>query len=122
MNSRFERTKLEELKFKVGDKIMGYHRGLGMNTLVAGTIVKAKQETSIFGANLYEVELEKEFELHEKAKFHLRENEAVKFDKEQFLIALEHSNKSGLYSQKSLEEHQLMIRAIYNQKLPDELR
>lgn len=119
---RFERKKLEELRFKVGDKIMGYHRGLGMNTLVAGTITKAEQEVSVFSENSYEVELEKEFELHEGAKFHLQENEAVKFDKEQFLIALEHFSKSGIYNQKSYEEHQLMIKAVYQTKLPYELR
>lgn len=116
---RFERKKLEELKFKVGDKIMGYHRGLGMNALVAGTITKAEQEASIFSENSYEVELEKEFELQKGAKFHLQENEAVKFDKEQFLIALEHFSKNGIYAQKSFEEHQLMIKAIYQTKLSD---
>ncbi len=111
---RFERTKLDELKFKVGDKIMGYHRGMSVHTLVAGTVIKAEQETSIFGSNSYDVELEKEFELHDGAMFHLREDEAVKFDKERFLSALEHSNRSCMYNEKSIEEHQLMMRDIYS--------
>ena len=58
----FDRKKdeLPPFVYNVGDKIMGYYTGMGMNMLVGGEIVEKKQSTSYLDDNEYKVKLEPE--------------------------------------------------------------
>jgi len=54
----FEREKLQPLKYKVGDKIMGFHKFIGGEMLVGGEVIGVEQSTSYLVDNKYCVKLD----------------------------------------------------------------
>ena len=94
----FDRKKddLIPLKYKVGDKIMGYNKSLGCDTLVGGVIIGAEQSTSYLGDNKYDVKIEHELcekdvaEGDAKITWWINEKEAMPFDQEIWNKAARH--------------------------------
>lgn len=69
----------EPLKYNIGQKVMGYHEGIGGNFFVAGTIIECEQSTNLFSPNSYKV-----YGIDIDIGGHLNENEIILFDQELF--------------------------------------
>lgn len=113
--ARFEREKPDPAKFKVGDKIMGYHFGSGVMILVAGEVVKVDQPLSFFSSNSYDVLLMKDLdpELKDGATFSIKEDEAVPLNEERLKKAIVHWQNEMRLRAESGEEHLLMLKELY---------
>lgn len=123
MIGAFDREEKEPLKFKVEDKIMGYHTGHGAWILVAGKIVSAKQPMSYIYDNEYEVELIPELlddSMKEGTTFHLPEKEARPFDGVRVLQAIEHWKNEMRLRADAAQEHIKMLKLLYPENYKDE--
>lgn len=113
---RFEKDKPDPAEFKVGDKIMGYHFGLGAMMLVAGEVVEVEQPLSVFSQNSYEVKIIKEIldeDMKEGITLALKEDEATSFDEERIKKAIIHWKNEMRLRAESGKEHLLMLKELY---------
>lgn len=124
MVGTFEREEKEPLKFKVEDKIMGYHTtGYGALMLVAGEIVGAEQSTDYLHDNEYEVKLIPELlddSMKEGVTYHLPEKEARPFDGVRVLRAIEHWKNEMRLKADASGEHIKMLKLLYPENYKDE--
>lgn len=119
----FERQEKEPLKFKVGDKIMGYYTGHGAWVLVAGEIVEAKQSGTYLQDNNYDVRLIPELlddSMKEGVTFQLSEKEARPFDETRALQAIKHWKNEMRLRAEAHEEHVMMLKLLYPENYQDE--
>lgn len=113
----FDRKKEDiiPLKYKVGDKIMGYHSSIGCHVLVGGTVVEVEQSGSYLNENRYKVTLEPELCDGEKVKevtWWIDENEVQLFKQDLWDRAVNHWKTHGELNRKSYLEFIRMHRAL----------
>lgn len=123
MVATFEKQEKDPLKFRIGDKIMGYHTGPGIWTLVAGEIVDAKQSNSYIRDNEYNVRLIPELldnGMKEGVIFHIPENKARPFDEVRVLQAIKHWKNEIRLRAEALEENISMLKLLYPEDYKDE--
>ena len=78
-----QREKPKSLKFKVGDKVMGFHRFGGNQVLVGGAVIKAKATTDHISDNSYSVKMLEEIPQPEEYKreiWNIEEYQLAKLD------------------------------------------
>jgi len=112
--SKFE-LKERPLLYKLNDRVMGYHRGI-CSGLVAGTIVIAEQDKSMFSHNKYSILLEREFitdlAYNKGATLTLNENEIIMFNEDMFKESMIHYKNMLYHQDEATKEHTLMIKSI----------
>ncbi len=106
------------LKYKIGDKIMGYHSNVGWHGLVGGEIIEVEQSKSYLSDNEYKIKLEPELcgndNNGKKEVFtgFLAEGEAQPFKQDVWDRAVDHYIEQGLLQEKAYLESIRMHRAL----------
>lgn len=118
-----EKDKLPPFKYNVGDKIMGYAPGIGVDMLVGGEIIERKQSTSYLNDNKYNVKLESELcEGCEEGKvltWWLKEKSAIPFKQDVWKRAAMHWLEHGRLQKKAHLEYVRVHRALRGE--PDDM-
>lgn len=113
----FERKngELPPLKYKAGDKIMGYYSSVGVQMLVGGTVVRIEQSRSCLRDNQYEVKLEPELRDEDKEReftWWINEKDVQPFKQDIWDRAVNHWKKYGELNRKAYLEYIRMFRAL----------
>lgn len=108
---------LPPLLYAVGNKIMGYHVSLGIQSLVGGEIVEAVQSTSYLDENSYKVKLEPELcgkdkEIGKETTLWINEKEAKPFNQDVWNKAVGHWIEHNIFKEKSYLSYVRMHRAL----------
>lgn len=110
---------MKPLKFKVGDKVMGYAQRLGIGMLVGGEIVDCRQSKSHLNDNDYLVKFEPEISPHEiyegardTGDWWIDENDCVPFDQTRWLEAVKHYKNEHRLRADAWNEHLKMLTSL----------
>lgn len=121
----FERKEKIELKYKIGDKLMGYAEGIDGGAFVAGIVIVAEPSTTCGFDNEYKLLLDcrivekKEVEDGKKIKIDtwwIGEKEATPFDEDRFIRALAHVQKRRECIKMAREEYIAMHKELYPER------
>lgn len=111
------------LLYNVGDKIMGYHMGMGVSMLVGGEIVERKQSTSYLDENDYKVKLGPELcderDVGKDLTWWINEKEAKLFKQAVWENAVRHWLEHGRLQRKGYLEYVRMHKALREE--PDDM-
>lgn len=115
----FERKKdeLPPLKYKTGDKVMGYHHSIGGQTLVGGMIIDVRQSTSYLNDNEYDVKLEPDLcDEVKESSWWITEKDAQPFEQYVWDRAVKHWKEHCKLQRMSYLEYIKMHRALRREK------
>lgn len=118
-----KKDELPPFLYNIGDKIMGYHVGIGSQMLVGGEIVERKQSTTYLDENEYKVRLEPELceecVVMEDITWWISEKEAKPFKQDVWDRTVRHWLEHGRLQRKGYLEYIRMHKALREE--PDDM-